>query len=632
MHIRKPLTAVVVGLACLLQAPVASSGASASSAAPSASTAATTTSGVTETVVDVRPADGTLTPNFFSPMPPSRVADIRPGWQTTLTSVPGQMVTLSWPRNDAVELSIRSRNGSQWSSWVDAGVDPDERTDSNGPEHGVLDRTIVGPIWIGRDASALEVRDDAGQIGALRVHVLNAPASGELRPAGHRSVAGTAAATFAPGYMPRWTWAGPNEQWVSSTGGCEVGQKYASLKMAIVHHTVSTNDYSPADVPGYLRGIYYSHTAVNGWCDIAYNFVIDKYGTTWEARSGGANLPVIGGHAQGFNTGSVGISFLGQYQPGATPPVAQPSAAQLSALERLIAWKFTLHGLDPNGWTLATSFGSTKYPEGEQVVLAEINGHRDTSLTSCPGDYVYGHLVEIRNATAALMGTPGVFGFGLQGDAPVMGDWNGDGIDSPGVFRNGTWYLRNSNTNGPPDLAFGFGLPGDTPVVGDWNGDGVDTIGVFRLGRFYQRNQNSNGIVDNTFEYGFVGDRATAGDWNGDGIDTPGIYRNGTWFLRNANSNGPTDSTFNFGLKDDKPIVGDWDGDGRDTPAVRRGAIMYLTNVNAIAPPVYSWTVGTDSDLPVAGDWRGGGSAMVGLVTTSTYDERWDVVAQLPAG
>ena len=70
----------------------------------------------------------------------------------------------------------------------------------------------------------------------------------------------------------------------------------------------------------------------------------------------------------------------------------------------------------------------------------------------------------------------------LRGDLPVVGDWNGDGTDTIGVFRNGTWFLRNSNDPGPVDVAFSWGARSQIPVVGDWNGDGTDTIGVYRLG------------------------------------------------------------------------------------------------------------------------------------------------------
>jgi hypothetical protein len=62
-----------------------------------------------------------------------------------------------------------------------------------------------------------------------------------------------------------------------------------------------------------------------------------------------------------------------------------------------------------------------------------------------------------------------MFAYGAAGDVPVVGDWNGDGIDTIGVFRNGNFYLRNSNTNGAPDLMFAYGAASDVPVVGTWN-------------------------------------------------------------------------------------------------------------------------------------------------------------------
>ncbi|MCX6719472.1 MAG: hypothetical protein NTZ38_03825, partial [Candidatus Taylorbacteria bacterium] len=61
--------------------------------------------------------------------------------------------------------------------------------------------------------------------------------------------------------------------------------------------------------------------------------------------------------------------------------------------------------------------------------------------------------------------------FGISGDQPVAGDWNGDGKDKIGVLRNGNWYLDNSG-NGIWDsgdvLSF-FGISGDQPVAGYWN-------------------------------------------------------------------------------------------------------------------------------------------------------------------
>jgi len=79
------------------------------------------------------------------------------------------------------------------------------------------------------------------------------------------------------------------------------------------------------------------------------------------------------------------------------------------------------------------------------------------------------------------------FVYGAPTDYPVMGDWNGDGIDTPGVVRGNSWYLSNTY-NGRVDLSFTYGIAGDVALVGDWNGDGVDTPGVFRYGMWYLSN------------------------------------------------------------------------------------------------------------------------------------------------
>jgi hypothetical protein len=89
--------------------------------------------------------------------------------------------------------------------------------------------------------------------------------------------------------------------------------------------------------------------------------------------------------------------------------------------------------------------------------------------------------------------------YGIPTDTPLLGDWNGDGVATVGIFRNNAFYLKNSNTDGFADIAFIYGAPGDTPVVGDWNGDGTDTIGVIRNGVLYLRNTNTAGNADLVF-------------------------------------------------------------------------------------------------------------------------------------
>ncbi len=162
--------------------------------------------------------------------------------------------------------------------------------------------------------------------------------------------------------------------------------------------------------------------------------------------------------------------------------------------------------------------------------------------------------------------------FGQFGDLPVVGDWNGDGIDTVGVYRiingSGNWLLSNSpNVNGTTPVVnipvFAFGLPGQLPVVGDWNGDGRDTVGVFQgLGQFAITNQLLNFDPNEAFFFIVQGADGLplTGDWNDDGIDTVGLFNDGVVFLRNTNSTGPADLTFGFGQAGDQPVAGDWNG------------------------------------------------------------------------
>jgi Calcineurin-like phosphoesterase len=199
--------------------------------------------------------------------------------------------------------------------------------------------------------------------------------------------------------------------------------------------------------------------------------------------------------------------------------------------------------------------------------------------------------------------------YGLARDYPVVGDWDGDGTATIGVYRNGKFLLRNSNTLGFADLVFAFGAPGDQPIAGDWNGDGVDTIGVYRpsTGQFLLRNSNSPGAPDKSFYLGNPGDVGIAGDWNGDGIDSTGVFRpsNGVIFLKNTNSSGVADVALHYGMAGDKPVTGDWDNDGIDTIGIYRNGTFYLRNSNTIGVADLTFALGINGDMPIAGNWDG---------------------------
>ncbi len=124
-----------------------------------------------------------------------------------------------------------------------------------------------------------------------------------------------------------------------------------------------------------------------------------------------------------------------------------------------------------------------------------------------------------------------VFQYGVKGDIAVAGDWNGDGIHSIGIFRNGTWFLDVDGDGrwSKADVMVQYGQEGDLPVVGDWTGDGISKLGVYRHGVFHLDTNNNRQLdaTDKVFEQGGPGDKPVAGDWNGDGVDEVGVYQDG---------------------------------------------------------------------------------------------------------
>ena len=209
------------------------------------------------------------------------------------------------------------------------------------------------------------------------------------------------------------------------------------------------------------------------------------------------------------------------------------------------------------------------------------------------------------------------FYFGDDGDIPMLGDWDGDGVTTPGVYRqsDGRIYLRNSNTQGIADLWFYFGNAGDVPVVGDWNGDGFDTISIFRpsTNQFFIINKlgaNGDGLgaAEYSFTFGVKGDVPFTGDWDGDGIDGVALHRESTGevFFRNSLSTGVAEVSTVYGDPGDVMIGGDWDGDGVDTLGVYRGDQFFLQNTPVkngvgLGPADESFSFGEAGFFPLAG-------------------------------
>lgn len=214
-------------------------------------------------------------------------------------------------------------------------------------------------------------------------------------------------------------------------------------------------------------------------------------------------------------------------------------------------------------------------------------GRADLGALPPPHDWVA--YQDNTNGLWTLMmpdGTENSFYYGLPSDQPVMCDWDGDGIDTVGLYRsaNGFMYLRNTNDFGVAENDFFFGISEDMPICGDWDGDGTDTIGIYRPSeaKFYLRNDNSLGFAEEEFLFGAKGDLPFAGDWDGDGVDTVGLYRPTTGFVYITNENRQkfADLEAFYGIPGDRFVVGDWDGDGADSFGIFRSPdeAYYLSN------------------------------------------------------
>ena len=162
------------------------------------------------------------------------------------------------------------------------------------------------------------------------------------------------------------------------------------------------------------------------------------------------------------------------------------------------------------------------------------------------------------------------FFFGNPSDVPLAGDFNGTGCDTVSMYRPSTQQFfivnalgKNGGGLGAAEFSFVFGNPGDKPVVGDWDGDGVDEVGLHResTGLFYWRNTLTSGAADGQIVFGNPGDRFVAGDWGKvDGKDSPAVFRpsDTTVYFRHTLTQGAADSRFSFGRKGWLPVAGEF--------------------------------------------------------------------------
>jgi uncharacterized protein with LGFP repeats len=323
---------------------------------------------------------------------------------------PFSLVALTADDLDSTSVRVRAQHADGgWGPWYDA-----DTADASDPNATGPDATQgTDPIYVGRtqhvqiavtrppNAPAAPARGDLGYRPASVEHgappafnaVLISP------PKSPVDVGGLPTAATVPGQAPvvisRAGW-GADEKLKCGNTVYDSG-----VRAAVVHHTAGSNDYSPEDSAGIVRSIYEYHTRQLGWCDIAYNALVDKYGQVFEGRAGGMSRPVEGSHVGGFNKDTWGVAMMGDFE---TVP---PTPIQIRTTGRLIGWRLGLDHVDPKGTVTLTSAGGTYtfFPQGATPTLPTIFAHRDVGNTACPGDAAYAEMGLIRD-TAAQFGTP----------------------------------------------------------------------------------------------------------------------------------------------------------------------------------------------------------------------------------
>ena len=192
------------------------------------------------------------------------------------------------------------------------------------------------------------------------------------------------------------------------------------IRHAIVHHTVNVNNYTMNNVPNLLDGIQRYHMDTRGWDDIAYNFVIDRFGRIWQAREAELLEPITGGHTTGLNAESIGVALLGTFTD------LDPGQSMIDSLGLLLGWKLNLHGIDPLGVTEVRSSGGDYAEPDEMVLVDNISPHRAGQATRCPGNGTIARLNDVRQAAAELVS---IFGTVRPGYALDQVDVRGWAID-----------------------------------------------------------------------------------------------------------------------------------------------------------------------------------------------------------
>lgn len=501
-----------------------------------------------------------------------------PGGAETILSASGStsgfaVVGITWDRGSASEgtsVAIRSRTGEAWTDWEPVQVDVDGADEAGVP--GVRWRDGTDPVAVGIvDEVEVAVRGEGGVLPAhpelaiidpdahpgagTTLSTVAGPSSAQIsdgvwRPQGQGGSVSTDAAAGA-GVLPAAAVPRPQIRSRAEWGADESLMTWAPqagrVRGAIVHHTVNANNYTADQVPSIMRGIYTYHAVSRGWGDIGYNVLVDRFGRAWQGRAGGVDRAIVGAHATDWNSEWFGISVIGDFQRVA------PSPEIIDAVAFVIGWKFSLHGVRASSGT--------------------IRGHRDVGQTSCPGDYLYARIPDIRAKAVAWQGD--------GSDRTLVHDMTGDGRADL-VLRNGSSIdvAAPSARGWESQQQVGSGWTGSQTIApGDFTGDGVPDLMLRSGGSLFLYPGTAAGAWGTRQEVAIASlagmDLVVGGhDWTGDGATDLLARRgaDGTLWLYAGDGRGgvaaPTQVGFGWGPMSLIQLIGNF-SDGRPALVAR---------------------------------------------------------------
>jgi len=282
-----------------------------------------------------------------------------------------------------VEIRVRA-DGGHWSDWV-------EQDDGTPIYVGGADQAQVRASF--RPRGRLHFVNVSGTSGSFANRLINS-----ARSAINTALISVASTPVAEALAPRPTIVS-RAGWGADLpdGGCppRAAPQYGTVQAAVIHHTVNANDYTPEEAPSIVLGICRFHVYGNGWNDIGYNALVDRFGTLYEGRAGGLKRSVVGAQAQGFNSQTTSIASIGDHTSEAPTPQAQRSIIQF------LAWKMAISRAYPvTGTVQLTSAGGpeSRYPAGTVITVPRIVGHTTLGLTACPGGAMIPLIPQIQAA------------------------------------------------------------------------------------------------------------------------------------------------------------------------------------------------------------------------------------------